>query len=154
MLAAGAGKWAYLAALTTLASIAGALFGYMLGLFVFEPIVQPLINLYHLSDEFAHVGSLYAHSTFAVVFLAAFTPIPFKVFVLAGGFFAVPLVPFLVGSALGRSMRFYLVAWLSHHFGPRAAELFLVYFKQITFALVFVAAIIAFFYYKVPAMLF
>ena len=54
---------------------------------------------------------------------------------LAGGFFAVPFLPFLLGSAVGRSMRFYLVACLSHYFGPRAAELFLTYFNKITLVL-------------------
>lgn len=86
LLAARAGRWMYYALLASIASVLGALFGYALGYFVFEPIVQPLIHLYHLTEQFEYVGTLYADSTFWAVLTAAITPIPFKVFVLAGGF--------------------------------------------------------------------
>jgi len=140
VLAAGAGRWMRHALITTVASILGAVFGYAIGFFVFEPIAQPIIEFYHLSEQFAHVGELYTNSTFWAVLAAAFTPIPFKVFVLAGGFFAVPIVPFLLASVIGRGVRFYLVSWLSHRYGPRAAELFLSHFNKITLALVALVA--------------
>jgi len=151
MLAAGAGRWAYLATLAVLMSLLGSLFGYALGYFVFEPIVQPIIEFYHLTDEFSYVGSLYSESTFTAVFLAAFTPIPFKVFVLAGGFFKVSLMPFVLAAALGRSARFYLIAWLAHRYGPRAAELFIRYFNRITVAALILLAMAAALYFGLPA---
>lgn len=135
ILSAQAGRWVYYAFLTTVSSVAGAVFGYVLGYHVFD-LVQPLIDLYGLTAEFAHVGVLYEESTFLSVFTAAFTPIPFKVFVLAGGFFKVPFIPFLLASILGRGMRFFLVAWLSHRYGPRAAEFTLRYMDRILIGLV------------------
>jgi membrane protein YqaA with SNARE-associated domain len=141
ILAARAGRWVYYATLTTVSSVAGAVFGYLLGLYVFEPLVRPVIQLYGLTDEFAHVGTLYAESTFLAVFTAAFTPIPFKVFVLAGGFFAVQFIPFILASILGRGMRFFLVAWVAHRYGPQTAELALRHLDRILIALVIAAGI-------------
>ncbi|MBP9749408.1 MAG: DedA family protein [Candidatus Pacebacteria bacterium] len=136
ILAAQAGRWVYYAFLTTISSVAGAVFGYVLGWYVFEPLVQPLIDLYGLTAEFAHVGALYEQSTFLSVFTAAFTPIPFKVFVLAGGFFKVPFIPFIIASIMGRGMRFFLVAWIAHRYGPRAAEFGLRYMDRILIGIV------------------
>ncbi len=136
MLAAGAGRWLYYAFLTTASSVLGAIFGYVIAAGLYEVLGAPIVAFYHLEQEFAYVGGLYEESTFWVVLMAAFTPIPFKVFVLAGGFFGVPFLPFLFASILGRGARFYLVAFLAHRFGPRAAELFLLHFKRATVALV------------------
>jgi membrane protein YqaA with SNARE-associated domain len=154
LLAARAGRWAYLAALSSLGSITGAIFGYALGAYVFEPIARPIIEFYHLSAEFAYVGTLYDGSTFWVVLAAAFTPIPFKVFVLSGGFFGVPFAPFLIASILGRSARFFLVAWLAHRYGPRGAELFLRYFKQVTIVASLMIVGLAAYYFRFPSFLF
>jgi len=154
MLAARAERWVYLAVLTTLGSLAGAVVGYALGAFVFEPIAQPIVSFYGLTDAFTRVGTLYDTSTFWVVLAAAFTPIPFKVFVLSGGFFKVPFLSFLLGSTLGRSGRFFLVAWLSHRFGPRAAQLFLDHFNKLTLILAVLLAIAAAIYFDLPQLFF
>jgi membrane protein YqaA with SNARE-associated domain len=141
LLAARAGNWLYYVALTTGSSVLGALFGYVLAAGFFELVGQPIIDLYGLHEQFAYVGALYNESTFWAVFTAAFTPIPFKVFVLAGGFFTVPFIPFIVASILGRGLRFLIVGYLAHRFGPQAAELFLSYFNKITIAAVALVAL-------------
>lgn len=132
ILSAKAGRWVRYAFITSVTSVVGALFGYAVGVFVFEPVAKPIISFYALTEEFAHVGSLYETGTFWIVLTAAFTPIPFKVFTIAGGFFGVALIPFTLASIIGRSMRFFAVAWVSHRFGPRVAELCITYFNQIT----------------------
>lgn len=141
LLAARAGRWVRYAFITTAASIAGAVFGYVLGLYVFEPVARPILELYHLTEEFARVGVLFEGNTFWVTLAAAVTPIPFKVFVLSGGFFAVPFVPFIVASIVGRGGRFFLVAWLAHRYGPQGAELGLKYFNRIAVAVLVVVGI-------------
>ncbi len=147
MLAAGAKRWARLALITTVASVLGALFGYVVGALAFESVGVAVVGFYGLEDAFEHVGTLYDTHTFLSVFTAAFTPIPFKVFVLAGGFFKVSLIPFIAASILGRGMRFYLVAYLAARFGPRAAEAFLQYFKWVTVAVVALLALVFVYYY-------
>jgi membrane protein YqaA with SNARE-associated domain len=154
MLAARSGRWVQLALITSVASLVGAVAGYLVGAFVFEPLAQPIVDLYHLSDEFAHVGDLYTKSVFWAVLLAAFTPIPYKVFVLAGGFFLVPFVPFLLASAIGRSARFFLIAALAHRYGPAAAELFIQNFKYFTIIALIILSIGLAVYFDLPMLIF
>jgi len=154
ILAAKAGRWKYYALLASVASVLGALFGYFLGAYVFEPIVQPLVNLYGLTEEFAYTGELYAQSTFWSVLTAAFTPIPFKVFVLAGGFFGVPIIPFLLASIIGRTARYALVAFLADKFGPKAAETFIDNFNFVTLIVVILLAIVLSVMFDIPEMIF
>ncbi len=153
ILAARAGRWRYYAMLTTLASIVGAVVGYLLGLYVFEPVVQPLIHFYNLSEQFAYVGELYAGNVFLSVLTAAFTPIPFKVFVLAGGFFKVAFLPFMIATVVGRGLRFYLVAWIANKFGPRVAERYMDHFNYITIVVLLLVAIVAAVYFDLPELL-
>jgi uncharacterized membrane protein YdjX (TVP38/TMEM64 family) len=52
------------------------------------------------------------------VFVAAFTPIPYKVITITAGVFGTNVLMFVVASVIGRSARFFLVAWLFRRFGP------------------------------------
>jgi membrane protein YqaA with SNARE-associated domain len=53
-----------------------------------------------------------------VVFLAGFSPIPYKVFTISAGFMHMALVPFIIASTIGRGLRFFLVAALMKYGGP------------------------------------
>jgi membrane protein YqaA with SNARE-associated domain len=55
---------------------------------------------------------------FWAVLLAGFSPIPYKAFTIAAGSMAMPLLPFVLASILGRGGRFFLVGWLMGRFGP------------------------------------
>lgn len=141
MLMAEKTRWKHLAWLSTVSSVLGALFGYALGAFAFGAIGAPLIELYGLADDFEKVGLLFDANTFWALFAAAFTPIPFKVFVLAGGFFRVDLIAFIAAAILGRGLRYYLFSWIVARFGARMARLFVSYFRVITFGVVALAAV-------------
>lgn len=109
--------WSY-ATLTTLTSVIGALFGYLLGIFFFEWIFPGLIYLGYMQDYQKVAGWFQAWGSW-VMFIAALTPIPFKLFTIAGGALHIPLLPFIIGSFIGRSIRFYLVASLMRWGGER-----------------------------------
>ena len=64
------------------------------------------------------VGALYKEWDFWIVFAAAFTPIPYKVITILAGVFAINFPMFVIASAVGRSARFFLVAWLFKRYGP------------------------------------
>ncbi len=66
------------------------------------------------------VGALFENNAFLAVSLAAFTPIPFKVFTIAGGFFSISLPIFLIASIIGRFARFLFVGYLAKRYGRRA----------------------------------
>jgi membrane protein YqaA with SNARE-associated domain len=109
--------WEY-AALTTVASVLGGALGYLLGLFAFETIA-PLIQSAGYESHYVRVNQWFAIWGFWVVFLAGFSPIPYKLFTIAAGAAAMPFVPFIFASLIGRGMRFFLVAGLMVWGGAR-----------------------------------
>lgn len=109
--------WRY-ALLTTATSVLGGLIGYALGYFAIEA-VMPWIERAGHAGTYANVQDQFVKYGVWIMFVAAFTPIPFKVFTVAGGAAAMPLLPFALASLVGRGMRFFLVAGLIAWGGPR-----------------------------------
>ena len=103
--------WFY-AAITSLASVTGGLVGYLLGYFAFDGLVEPMINAAGYSERYLQVVEWFNEYGFWVVFLAGFSPIPYKVFTVSAGALHMAILPFLLASAIGRSARFFLVAGL------------------------------------------
>lgn len=119
MTAAKPHRYLRIATICTAASVAGGIFGYLIGLGLFESIGQTIVNTYHLQEEFVAIGQRYEENAMLTVFTAAFTPIPFKLITIAAGVFKVNFIAFVVASIIGRGARFFLVATLMHHFGKR-----------------------------------
>lgn len=105
------------ALICSIASVLGGLAGYAIGAFAFDTIGKPIIDFYGAGDKYDSIGKLYEEHGFWIVFLAGFTPIPYKVITIAGGVFQISLLPFTVASIIGRSARFFLVAGLIYAFG-------------------------------------
>lgn len=103
--------WHY-ATLTTLASVAGGIVGYSLGFYMFEPWIQPLLTEFGYQAKFDHAMQWFEEWGVWVVFIAGFSPIPYKVFTLGAGFLHMAFIPFFIASTVGRGMRFFLVAGL------------------------------------------
>lgn len=133
-------KWLWFALIATVTSVIGGIAGYLIGLGLFDIIGQPLVEFYHLQDELANVGASLDKSTFGAIFIGAFTPIPFKVFALAGGFFQINFGLFVLASLLGRGLRYLMVSWLMHRFGEGIAKTFYRYLS--IFTLIVVAIIL------------
>ena len=102
---------AWYATLTTLASIVGGVAGYLIGLFAFEA-VAPLIQDLGYWEKYLTAREWFDEWGFWAVFLAGFSPVPYKVFTITSGAVAMSLLPFVVASAVGRGARFFLVAGL------------------------------------------
>lgn len=120
------------ALLCTLGSVAGAAVGYWVGSALYESVGQPILELYGYQDVYFRVGRHYRENLVASLGVAGFTPIPFKVFTLAAGGFRVPIVPFLVISAVSRGARFFLVAGLLRIFGEPIREFIDRWFNLLT----------------------
>ena len=146
ILLVSARRFLYYASLTTVSSVLGGLFGYSIGYFFFNLFGEAIINFYGLSDELVEVGQLFQQNAFWTIFLAAFTPIPYKVFTIASGFFKIDLLTFIIASILGRGGRFFAVAGLMKVFGRWAGELAYRYFHIFTFLVAALAIIIFVFY--------
>lgn len=119
MVTANTRKWLRIASITTIASVLGAVLGYIIGFALFESIGQAIVASYGLEEEFATVGKRYDDNAFLAVLAAGFTPIPFKVFTLAGGLFHINLLTLITAAAVSRGARFGLVAWLASMFGAK-----------------------------------
>jgi len=102
----------HLATLTTVSSIIGGMVGYLLGYWMFEPWIQPLITEFGYQEKFDVAMEWFATWGVWVVFIAGFSPIPYKLFTVSAGFLHMAFLPFLLASAIGRGMRFFLVAGL------------------------------------------
>lgn len=101
----------------TVFSVLGSLFGYLVG-FLFWALLKDYFFAYILTQEqFQTVQSLFQANTFTAILLAAFTPIPFKVFTITGGVLQVPILPFLLGTIIGRGLRYYILGGLFFVFG-------------------------------------
>ena len=101
-----------LASLTTVSSIMGGAVGYLLGYMMFEPWIQPLITEFGYQHRFDTAMNWFSEWGVWVVFIAGFSPIPYKLFTVSAGFLHMAFIPFMLASAIGRGMRFFLVAGL------------------------------------------
>lgn len=109
----------YLATITTISSVLGGIVGYLLGAFLFEPVVLPFIEMMNYQLKFETIVDYFEQYGIWVVFLAGFTPIPYKIFTVSAGMLAMAFWPFVVASAVGRGMRFYLVAAILYFGGEK-----------------------------------
>lgn len=109
-----------LALLTTVASVVGALAGYLIGWLALE-LVFPLLE--RLGQVDAYEAAVDAFQRYGVwfVIVVGFTPIPFKLITIAAGALVMPFPAFVLACLIGRGARFYLVAGLIRLGGERFA---------------------------------
>lgn len=133
--------WFY-ALITTLASVAGGIAGYLLGWLAYDSLLQPLIEQMSYTDKVERAIAWFELYGVWVVFLAGFSPIPYKVFTLSAGFLQMAFLPFVVASTVGRAMRFYLVAALMRWGGAPMEAKLRQYVETIGWAMVILAVLL------------
>ena len=129
-------RWFQYALLCTIASILGGLAGYGIGYWLMDTVGQRIIAFYHAQEYYRQVMEWYSRYDYWIVFIAALTPIPYKVFTIASGAFHMNIPGFTVISMLGRGMRFFLVAGLLFWFGPPIQRFIDRYFNVLSFLFV------------------
>lgn len=107
-----------LAMITTIASVLGGMLGYAIGFFAFD-MIQPWLQGSHYWPKYQLAEQWFKDWGFWAVFVAGFSPIPYKVFTIAAGALSMMFVPFVLASFVGRGMRFFLVAGLLAWGGER-----------------------------------
>jgi membrane protein YqaA with SNARE-associated domain len=108
----------HLALLTTLASVAGGLLGYAIGYFAIDALL-PWLQESRYWPAYQTAVEWFGQWGFWAVFIAGFSPIPYKVFTIAAGGLSMALLPFTLASLVGRGARFFLVAALMAWGGAR-----------------------------------
>ncbi len=117
----GAIKKSWRFALTTsLASVTGGMFGYLIGFGIWEGVDSFFFKYVPGFSEslFERVMGNFNEYGFWYVFAAGFTPIPYKVFTIASGVFKLNFFLFVIASTISRSLRFFAIAALFRKFGP------------------------------------
>lgn len=122
------------AAISSVASVIGGIFGYAIGLYFMEGVGYNIIKLYGLTDRYLYIQQLYRQYDAWAVGIAGFTPIPYKLFTISAGAFGIDLSVFVIASVVSRSARFFIVAALIYKYGERIRAFIDRYFNLITIA--------------------
>ena len=107
--------------IATIFSVLGGIFGYLIGAFFFDIGIKIMTfygyenELIDLKNNLMNSDSFYAW--LGILFLAGFTPLPYKVFTIASGLIGFNIVIFIVVSLISRGLRFFVVSYLSYKFG-------------------------------------
>ena len=106
-----------IAAVATVSSVAGGMFGYYIGAVLMESVGQPILALYGKADSFEEMSAVFNQYGAWAVIVAGVTFLPFKVITIASGVTGLSLPVFIVSSIFARALRFFLVAALLWRFG-------------------------------------
>jgi len=110
------------ALITTIGSVLGGVIGYLIGVYAFG-FIEPYLYNWGYIPAYERAVLWFEEWGFWAIFIAGFSPIPYKVFTIAGGALAMPLLPFIIASVIGRGARFYIVALFVIMFGQKADTL-------------------------------
>ena len=111
-----------LAALCTLASVAGGLLGYAIGYFLFDAIGRPVLEFYNAMGSYEALKAGFAEWGVWIIIIKGMTPIPYKLITIASGVAQFDLIAFIGASIISRSVRFFLVAALLWYCGDAARQ--------------------------------
>jgi membrane protein YqaA with SNARE-associated domain len=112
-------QWLRFATICTAGSVLGAIVGYGIGWGLWHSVDQFFFNYVpsFTPEAFEKVQNYYREYDVGIVFVAAFTPIPYKVITITAGVFGLNILAFVLASIVGRAARFFLVAYLLHRYG-------------------------------------
>ena len=126
-------KALFFATICSVASVIGGLAGYAIGHFSWD-VLQDSFYQYvpgFTEEKFTKISLWYEEWGWPLVFLAGFSPIPYKIFTIASGVMGMAVLPFILASAVSRSARFFLVALLIAKFGEPMKEIIDKHFNKL-----------------------
>ena len=112
--------------IATIFSVLGGILGYFLGAFFFDVGTQ-IMNFYGYESKLAEIKNDLLNSEgfyawLGILFLAGFTPLPYKVFTIASGLIGFNIIIFIIISLISRGLRFFIVSYFSFRFGDHFTE--------------------------------
>ena len=107
--------------IATIFSVLGGILGYLIGAFFFD-LSTEVMTIYGYENKLSSLKSSLINSEgfyawLSILFLAGFTPLPYKVFTIASGLIGFNILVFIVISLISRGLRFFIVSYLSYKFG-------------------------------------
>ena len=114
--------------IATIWSTLGGLLGYFLG-YIFIDLAMSIINFYGYEEKFVEIKNNINNNQGSLLwlislFLAGFTPIPFKVFTITSGFLSFNIYLFFLVCLISRGLRFFVVSYLTFKFGESFVKFF------------------------------
>ena len=115
--------------IATIFSVLGGVLGYFLGLFFFD-IAMQIMSFYSYENKLIDlknnlINSEGFYAWLGILFLAGFTPLPYKVFTIASGLISFNIIIFILISLISRGLRFFIVSYLSYKFGYLFTDLWI-----------------------------
>ena len=112
--------------ITTIFSVLGGMLGYLIGAFFFD-FGSQIMNFYGYENKLSNIKENLVNSDgfyawLGILFLAGFTPLPYKVFTIASGLISFNFFIFIFISLVSRGLRFFIVSYLSYKFGNLFTE--------------------------------
>ena len=112
--------------IATIFSVLGGILGYLIGAFFFDLGMQ-IMSFYGYESKLANLkNNLIKNDGFyawlGILFLAGFTPLPYKVFTIVSGLISFNFLIFILISLISRGLRFFIVSYLSYKFGDLFSE--------------------------------
>jgi len=121
----------FYATVATLSSVAGGIFGYLIGYFLWNSVGINLVSWIISENTFNQAVLKYKLYQNWTVLIAGFTPLPYKAVTLSAGFCNLALMPFIVFSLISRGARFFLIAGTIRIWGPQIKIFIDRYFNQL-----------------------
>ena len=112
--------------ITTIFSVLGGMLGYLIGALFFD-FGTHIMNFYGYEDKLSNIKDNLINSDgfyawLGILFLAGFTPLPYKVFTITSGLIGFNFLIFILISLISRGLRFFIVSFLSYKFGDSFTE--------------------------------
>jgi|TARA_Y100000389_G_scaffold2953_1_gene2889 membrane protein YqaA with SNARE-associated domain len=131
--------------IATIFSVLGGMLGYMLGAYFFD-FAMSIVEFYNYQEKMQSLKDAIIqgdgfYTWLAILFLAGFTPLPYKVFTIVSGLISFNFLIFILISLISRGLRFFIVSYLSYKFGD-VFTIFINKYGQTWFAIIGVIIVI------------
>ena len=105
----------------TIFSVLGGIFGYFIG-FIFSDLAMSVVEFYNYEDKVNNLKARLSEGSglyiwLITLFLAGFTPLPFKVFTITSGLIGFNIFIFIIICLISRGLRFFIVSYFTFRFG-------------------------------------
>ena len=123
MMLSNPGRSFFYASISLVFSCLGGIFGYMIGYFLYDSLGRTILEFYSYQDKIQELKSIYDQHGIWILILVGVSPFPYKIITIMSGFLSYNFGLFVVGSILGRSIRFYFYVLLFYFFGEKIIEI-------------------------------
>ena len=130
----------HFALLTTFSSLLGGIVGYLIGFFIFD-LINPWLQSTNYWDTYLQGRQWFNQWGVWIIFIAGFSPIPYKIFTISAGAASINLPIFIIASLIGRGLRFFLVAGIIVFGGDYLADTIKKYINTIGWVTTFFVVI-------------